>query len=226
MRRSVIAAIGALALVMAIAATAVALNGHDHNDDPRHPMWGTTSGSSWSGPGWAPPDPGESMGGMRGAWTDSEFDYLSEMVAHHREAVTAAQELERSERSAMRAFGAQIVTTQSAQIEQMTAWLAQWYPGRSPEVDYEPMMGDLSGLSGDRLDRAFLKDMIGHHMVAVMMSQQLLIHRLSDRDEVNALARSIRDEQHAEIFQMRRWLADWFDGGRGSGWGIGPGMMW
>ena len=36
------------------------------------------------------------------------------------------------------------------------------------------MMRDLSGLSGDRLDRTFLEDMIGHHMAAVTMSQRLL----------------------------------------------------
>jgi Domain of unknown function (DUF305) len=47
---------------------------------------------------------------------------------------------------------------------------------------------------------------------------------LADHGEVNELARSIRDEQHAEIFKMQRWLADWFDSG--SGWGMGPGMTW
>ena len=54
------------------------------------------------------------------------------MVAHHEEAVTAAQELQRSERPQMREFGAAIVTTQSAQIRQMRTWLAEWYPDRSP----------------------------------------------------------------------------------------------
>ena len=70
----------------------------------------------------------------------------------------------------MRAFGANIVLTQSAQIDQMTDWLAEWYPERSTEVDYQPMMRDLSDLSGDRLDQAFLEDMVPHHMAAVMMS--------------------------------------------------------
>ena len=160
---------------------------------------------------------------MPGAVVDSEFDYLTEMIAHHEEAVTAAQGLAGSNRPQLRAFGAEIVVTQSAQIDQMRAWLTQWYPGRSTEVDYRPMLRDLSGLSGDRLDRAFLEDMIGHHMAAVMMSQQLLLRGLADHDQVNELARTIRDEQHIEIFQMQRWLADWF----GVRWGgMGPGMMW
>jgi uncharacterized protein (DUF305 family) len=123
----------------------------------------------------------------------------------------------------MRAFGAAIVATQTAQIEQMTTWLTRWYPGRDTGVDYRPMMRDLSDLSGDALDRAFLEDMPAHHMMAVMMSQQLLGRALAEHDQVTDLAVSIRDEQHAEIIQMRRWQADWFDGGTGGG--MGPWMM-
>jgi uncharacterized protein (DUF305 family) len=163
--------------------------------------------------------------GMHGTAVDSEFAYLAEMVPHHEEAVTAARELQRSNRPQMRAFGAAIVATQTAQIEQMRTWLARWYPGRDSSVDYRPMMRDLSGLSGDALDRAFLEDMPGHHMMAVMMSQQLLGLALARHDQVTALAGSIRDEQHAEIIQMRRWQADWFDGDTGGMGGMGPWMM-
>ena len=110
----------------------------------------------------------------------------------------------------MRRFGERIVAAQSAQVAQMESWLAEWYPDDSPDVDYEPMMRDLTGLSGDRLDRTFLEDMVGHHMAAVMMSQHVLASRLFDHDEVAALAADIRDDQHAEILRMRAWLRDWF----------------
>jgi uncharacterized protein (DUF305 family) len=209
-RRALVAVVGVLAVVVAMAAAAVAGTvGGRHEDVPGYQMHGMTS---------APPDRG-GTGWMNGSAVDSEFAYLTEMVAHHEEAVAAAQELQRSNRPQMRTFGASIVTTQSAQIDQMNAWLARWYPGRSTDVDYQPMMRDLSRLSGDELDQAFLEDMIGHHMVAVMMSQQLLVSGLADHAAVSSLAESIRDEQHAEIIQMQRWLADWFD----TGWRHGPG---
>jgi uncharacterized protein (DUF305 family) len=153
------------------------------------------------------------------------------MVRHHEEAVAAAEQLQRSERAQMRAFGESIVETQTAQIDQMNTWLSRWYPGRAADVDYQPMMRDLSSLSGDSLDRAFLQDMIGHHMMAVMMSQQLLVRGHADHEEVDRLAMTIREEQHAEIVQMRRWLTDWFDAtwdappGWGMGRGMGPWMM-
>jgi len=157
---------------------------------------------------------GGGSGMMLGAWPSSEYAYLVEMVAHHEEAVAAAQQLERSDRAEMRSFGAAIITSQSTQIDRMQRWLADWYPSRSGEVDYQPMMRDLTGMSGDRLDLVFLQDMISHHMGAVMMSQQVLMRGLADHEQVEALAVTIREEQHREILQMQQWLREWF----GAGW--------
>lgn len=198
------------------------------------PGQGAPRGSAGT-PGW---------GWMYGGTLSNEADYLTTMVAHHQEAVAAARQLQRSDRPQMRAFGAAIVKTQSAQIAQMNRWLRQWYPHRSPDRRYEPMMRDLTHLSGSQLDRVFLQDMIGHHMAAVMMSQQLLVRGLAEHPEVNRLARTIRNDQHAEIFQMMRWLRTWYHqswpgqwrGGYmyrgwdnttpGGPWGqMGPGMM-
>ena len=168
--------------------------------------------------------------GMR---VESEFDYLAGMIPHHREAIAAAKVLARgTERQAMRDFAAAIVTTQTAEMQQMARWLSEWYPGRDPRVDYVPMMRNLDGLSGDALDRAFLEDMIPHHMMAVMMSQQLVRRRLAEHDPVVPFARGIRDMQHAEIRTMSGWLARWFGsstmggmrGGSMHGGSVGPGM--
>jgi len=215
MRRPVLAVTaGMLVLLMGMAAAALTLTlTNQHGGAPGYRM------SSMMSPRSDGRNPG---GGMHGVAVATEFDYLAEMVAHHEEAVTAARELQRSDRSQMREFGAAIVASQTAQIHQMRTWLALWHPGEPTDVDYQPMMRDLSGLSGDALDRAFLEDMTVHHMMAVMMSQQLLARDLADHDQVSDLAVSIRDEQHTEILQMRQWLASWFDVGMG---GMGPWMM-
>jgi uncharacterized protein (DUF305 family) len=151
-----------------------------------------------------------SMSRMHGTRIGSEFDYLSEMVAHHQEAVTAAGQLQRSSRAEMRALGASIVKIQTAEIATMNEWLTAWYPGRSAAVDYQPMVHDLSKLSGDALDKAFLQDMISHHMAAVMMSRQLLMRGQAEHQEVRAFAVSVRDTQHTEMFRMQQYLSDWF----------------
>ena len=207
MRRTIVAAVVAAALVGAGASAAVTA----HDDD------------GWSHPMMSDGQLAGHLGGQRGGPSHmtgfaaghhvaaaSEQEYLAEMVAHHQEAIDAARELRRSDRTVMRRFGERIVAAQSAQVAQMESWLAEWYPDDSTDVDYEPMMRDLTGLSGDRLDRTFLEDMVGHHMAAVMMSQHGLASRLFDHDEVAALAADIRDDQHAEILRMRAWLRDWF----------------
>jgi len=226
--------VAVVATTTAVGAVAWALQ---DDDSPGHMSPGMMAAASSSTSDWWDDDPRgpNMMGMMGGTGAASEPEYLAEMVAHHQEAVVAARALARSERAEMRAFGESIVTAQSAQIQQMQAWLKDWYPEQSASLDYRPMMRDLSELSGDGLDQAFLQDMVGHHMAAVMMSQHLL-GRGTDHHQVAQLARNIRDVQHAEILQMRYWLAQWFDtdwrrgmgcGTRpGQGWGRGPGMMW
>lgn len=195
MNRMTVFAVGAaVAALVTIGATAVIA----HDDDPVGMRPGHMS-SSWND------DDGRHM---NGAMTYDEESYLVEMVAHHEEAVDAARELARSDRPEMVAFGEAIIRDQSAQIEQMQGWLADWYPD-APPVDYVPMMRDLSGLSGDELDQAFLEDMVHHHMMAVMMSRQLE-RSGAEHDEVAELAESIEDTQSAEIQQMQRWLSEWF----------------
>jgi uncharacterized protein (DUF305 family) len=147
------------------------------------------------------------------------------MIPHHEEAIRNAQILlAGTDRPEMRAFATSIIETQTREVEQMRSWVAAWYPGRDTAVDYTPMMRDLTGLRGDALDRAFLADMIPHHMGAVMMSQQLLGQGLATHTELEPFARTVRDAQHGEIVQMRGWLADWF-GATGMGHGMGHGAV-
>lgn len=204
----------AVAVVLVAATTAAAVIALDHHDN-------SSAGQVSSQDGGDGPGRGTPWAWMHGGRLHDEAEYLSRMVAHHQEAVAAAEQLQRSDRPQMRAFGADIVATQSAQIDQMTAWLDEWYPDQRADTGYRPMMRDLSNLSGDALDRAFLRDMTVHHMAAVMMSQQLLARGLATHPEVARLARTIRDQQHAEIFRMQRWLHAWF----GESWHGGYGGM-
>jgi uncharacterized protein (DUF305 family) len=151
------------------------------------------------------------MSGMSDMKVTDEFSYLTMMIPHHEEAIKAAEVLKAgTDRSEMREFAQKIIVTHTREVNQMRSWLAAWYPGRDTAVDYTPMMRDLTGLRGDALDRAFLEDMIPHHMAAVMMSQQLLSAGLADHAEVEPFAQTIRDSQRTEIMTMRGWLSDWF----------------
>ena len=166
----IVAVAAAVVLVVATTAAAVMTLDGGHHNAPAGQATGSRSGSSSAGTPWA---------WMQGGRLHDEADYLSRMVAHHRKPWTPPSSSTRSDRPQMRAFGADIVRTQSAQIEQMNAWLERWYPEQPADTGYRPMMRNLSDLSGAALDRAFLRDMTIHHMAAVMMSQQLLAHGLA-----------------------------------------------
>lgn len=187
--------------LLAILAAAACGDGRSMSNSPVGPSaMAGPAGSSGSG----------AMAGM-GMAVASEFDYLTRMIPHHDEAITTAQILHRGTgRQEMRSFAASIIDTQSAEVRQMQAWLAAWYPGRDTRASYQPMMRDLTGLRGSDLDRAFLEDMIPHHMMAVMMSQQLLASGLPRHDVVVPFARNIRDTQRNEIQMMSAWLREWF----------------
>jgi uncharacterized protein (DUF305 family) len=166
-----------------------------------------------AGPSSMPPSAGAGIGpmSMSGMQLQSEFDYLAEMIPHHEEAIATANLLRQgTQRPEMRSFANSIIETQTAEVQQMKRFLAARYPGRDTYADYAPMMRDLTGLRTDALDRAFLEDMIPHHMMAVMMSQRLLMAGLADHDEIIPFARNIRDVQHREIQMMAGWLNAWF----------------
>lgn len=142
---------------------------------------------------------------------NNEFEFLSLMIPHHEEAIDTAQRvLEYSDRPEMREFAQDIIDVQTAEIEQMDAWLDEWYPDQETNLTYSPMMRDLSQLEGGDLDQAFLEDMVIHHMGAVMMSQRLVNHGLVEHQEVQPFAQNIATTQRQEISQMQGWLQDWY----------------
>lgn len=208
-RRKLVAAFAVGVLLAAGAGGAALAMAGQGGRAPNGPQAG--AGMMGSGAGMGPGVGMGGMSGMHGMQVGSEFAYLAGMIPHHEEAIATAKEvLARSDRPEMREFAASIIEGQSAQVVEMQDYLARWYPGRDATVDYEPMMGDLTQLSGDELDRAFLERMIPHHGMAVMMSQQLLGQALAEHVEVSQLAATIRDDQRAEIMMMMRWLRTWY----------------
>ncbi|HEY5853234.1 MAG TPA: DUF305 domain-containing protein [Aldersonia sp.] len=110
-------------LVIAAATVGVLAWGNRDTDTYARMHPGMMAPGSGSAPEWWD-DSWNSMMGWAGVKSEPEF--LAEMVAHHQEAVTAARELTRSDRQEMQAFGESIVQIQSAQIQQMQAWLRDW----------------------------------------------------------------------------------------------------
>lgn len=141
-----------------------------------------------------------------------EVDFLSGMIDHHHMAVMMAESCrDKAVHDELRAMCASIATTQSAEIEMMRAWLADWYG-----VEHSPMMsgGHMRGmmrldrLSGMRYEIAFMKMMIRHHKAAIREAGRCL--ERAGHPELLALCASIRQAQISEVATLQQWLASWY----------------
>ena len=193
----------ALALTLALVAFALAQGGMGHG------ATGTPGGHGGMAHG----------AGMRGPADEASF--LAHMIPHHQEAIDSAEALlEVTERPELQSLLRDIITSQTAEIELMTQWLARWHPDAPATVPYTPMMRDRADAPVAEQERAFLEDMLMHHMMAVRDARMLLAQGLAEHEEVADLARSIVTEQTREMSLMQDWLAAWFDAP-----GTGMGMM-
>jgi uncharacterized protein (DUF305 family) len=157
------------------------------------------------------------------AHNDADVTFVRQMIPHHQQAV------DMSELAATRAASAQvkdlasrIESEQSPEIQEMTAWLAQWgvpSAGAMPSMSAVPGMGGgsmpgmmsdadmtkLTQASGTAFDKLFLQMMISHHQGAVTAARTELATGSSA--EAKALAQGIINGQTAEITQMQQLLA-------------------
>lgn len=153
----------------------------------------------------------ESMADHAGmTYVPDEATFISGMIPHHQEAVDSANELLAiTERPEVRALGEDIVRVQTEEIEQLEAWLAEWYPEQPPYDAYVPMMRGLAGLAPADADVTFVEDMIAHHEMAIAMAAAYLALPEPRRAEVEAVAQAIVDTQGDEIAMMHEWLEEW-----------------
>jgi uncharacterized protein (DUF305 family) len=133
----------------------------------------------------------------------SERAFLEHMIPHHQEAVdTANTILARGENEEVKALAKSIITAQEKEISDMKGWYMKWYGTEyKNNGEYKPMMRDLSNLSGNSLDKAFIEDMITHHTHALTTNQQVVPN--IEHSEIAALANAIAETQSSEIVTMR-----------------------
>lgn len=71
------------------------------------------------------------------------------------------------------------------------------------------MVGDLETLrNADNFDQEFIRQMIPHHQMAVMMAQ--MVFDTANKPEIRELAQTIITTQTVEINQMQQWNQEWF----------------
>ncbi len=149
----------------------------------------------------------------RNATTKFETGFMENMIAHHSMAVMMARLCEdRASHENLLMLCQRIEATQTAEIEEMQAWLEEWYG-----VSYEPEMTtpmqrqlhELASMSGAEFEIAFMEMMIRHHKTAVTEGERCK-KRAYHRDLIE-LCEDIVETQSMEIAIMENWLCDWYD---------------
>ncbi len=185
-------------------------------------MNGGRMGSMMGGMGFMMDGGGSMSGGMMGSFDEEQpFDlqFIYQMTMHHEGAIMSSEHMiSGSERPELRQLAENIRQSQSEQIKQMQEWRGEWYgdagqtsgmsAGMMGDGTMEQMMGGSmqETMGGDATDEMFLRMMIPHHQMAVDMAEKALEE--AEHPELAKLARTIRDEQSAEIELMRGYLAE------------------
>ncbi len=149
----------------------------------------------------------DAHGDMGHMMVTSEQSFIEGMIPHHAEAVATAKEvLARGGTTAeIKQLAENIVAAQEKEIADMKAWYETWY--KKPYADtgaYTPMMRELEKLSGAELDKAFLEDMVMHHMGALMMAEGVKTY--ITHEELTNLTKAILETQSTEIQKMKLML--------------------
>jgi uncharacterized protein (DUF305 family) len=151
--------------------------------------------------------------------------FIEQMIPHHQDAVAMADlALTKAKHPELKRLAEDIKSAQTREIGEMRSWYASWFGKQVPEYDggygHGMMMGQgtMMGMMGDHtdlealesaadFDREFIRQMIPHHQMAVMMARMLLYG--TERQEMKGLADAITESQNAEIDLMRGWYRDW-----------------
>ncbi|MDQ3008646.1 MAG: DUF305 domain-containing protein [bacterium] len=165
-------------------------------------------------------NPGQVMAGT----IDAHF--IEQMIPHHEDAITMAKLAQtKAKRPEVKLLANSIIESQGQEITQMKSWYQEWYGRELPTGDQvmnqHGMMGSNEmhmGVRGDQTDMTnleqavdfdteFVREMITHHQMAVMMTSML--KNGTNRPEMIKLADDIITAQTSEIELMRGWLNEW-----------------
>lgn len=144
--------------------------------------------------------------------SSAEFDqeFLQMMIRHHQMAIMMAQPVqERASHPELRQLAGNIVTSQSAEIEQMQTWLRQWYGSdlMMPSVDQAMPGPGAAGGPGGMPHAAPAQIPLSGGMMpdasALDMMQQMVANLPANRLEAAFLSMMILHHQEAlEMAQM------------------------
>jgi len=145
---------------------------------------------------------------------DSDVEFATMMIPHHRQAVEMADlALKKADSGSVLQLATAIKGAQDPEIQEMSGWLTGWgkpVPGMGmghsmgSGMMTEEELTDLGKASGSVFDRLWVQLMIKHHQGAVAMAKTE--QTAGESPKAVALAKKIETAQNAEIATMQKLL--------------------
>ena len=178
------------------------------------PMDGHSMGSTSSAP------MSSAQASTSAQFNDADVTFAQMMYPHHAQAVEmAAIANGRTDNPEVLSLASAVEAAQQPEMDQLTAWLAQWGQP-APSAD----MGEMSGMdhsadsgmmtqqdmdalmaaTGPEFDRQWLTMMIAHHTGAIEMANTEIVD--GSNPDAQEMARTIVSTQQQEIETMQRLL--------------------
>lgn len=142
-----------------------------------------------------------------------EMEFMESMIDHHTLAAKMASLCEgRATHAELISMCNDMKSMQLEEVAQLQAGLKAWYGSTHEPQLFEHDKQDLemmAGMNGAEFEKAFLKMMVPHHLVAIQESSVCLV-RVHHGQLLN-LCQNIVKTQADEITSMRNWLCKWYE---------------
>jgi uncharacterized protein (DUF305 family) len=153
-----------------------------------------------------------------------EQAFLANTIDHHLMAVEMGELcVEKGRHPKLRDVCADIVETQSAEIDEMRAYLRDWYGiDKEPMMPDDPLDGDMSDMEeleaaqpGKEFDVLVSEMFIEHHLLQIARSKRCL--RKAEHEELKDLCQRQIETQAREIRIFHKVIRSYADAGHGHG---------
>lgn len=134
-----------------------------------------------------------------------EEEFVLQMIPHHQEAIDSSRYLsENTENVELKEFADTLVNDQTKELWTMVGFYQLWFKKQyTGNASYVKTMPNLTQLSGDELDKAYIRGMIDHHTASIQMAESLM--QITEKEELKTLARQVIDGQTTKITQLKTW---------------------
>lgn len=155
-------------------------------------------------------------GSAGASFNEADIEFLQQMKPHHEQAIEMAEMVEeRTDRSELNVLAANVIESQSAEIEEIDRMLDEASESGGGDMGHGGMdsgmsqedMDALAASEGEGFDKMFAEMMIEHHSSAIEMANEVL--DAGENPDVASMARGIIAEQQKEIEDLGAWLEEW-----------------